>query len=95
MACYLLTDHMSAASPNRYEYLWEMGGLAGFADLLLPARHGIASPRAMPRPVAGQADGRLRPGQLCLCQLPDSGEAYRGRRLCLHAGCAKDGFGTL
>ena len=48
MACYLLTDHMSAASPNRYEYLWEMGGLAGFADLLLPARHGIASPRAMP-----------------------------------------------
>ena len=35
MACYLLTDHMSAASPNRYEYLWEMGGLAGFADLLL------------------------------------------------------------
>ena len=35
MACYLLTDHMSAASLNRYEYLWEMGGLAGFADLLL------------------------------------------------------------
>ena len=35
MACYLLTDYMSAASPNRYEYLWEMGGLAGFADLLL------------------------------------------------------------
>ena len=48
LACYLLVDHMNALSPNRYEYLWEMGGLAAFADLLLPARHGIASLSGMP-----------------------------------------------
>ena len=49
LACYLLTDHMRWNSPNRYAYQAEMGGMAAFADLLLPARHGIASPRAIHR----------------------------------------------
>lgn len=48
LACYLLADHMDWRSPNRYAYLSEMGGLAAYADLLLPARHGIASPSSMP-----------------------------------------------
>lgn len=43
MACYLLTDHMSAASPNRYEYLWEMGGLRPLPTCC--CRHGTALPR--------------------------------------------------
>ena len=37
LACYLLADHMDWRSPNRYAYLSEMGGLAAYADLLLPA----------------------------------------------------------
>ena len=44
LACYLLTDFMRWNSPYRYEYLWEMGGMASVADLLLPARHGMATP---------------------------------------------------
>ena len=48
LACYLLADHMDWRSPNRYAYLSEMGGLAAYADLLLPARHGIAPPSSMP-----------------------------------------------
>ena len=48
LACYLLADHMDWRSPNRYAYLSEMGGLAAYADLLLPARHGIALPSSMP-----------------------------------------------
>ena len=36
LACYLLTDHMRWNSPNRYAYQAEMGGMAAFADLLLP-----------------------------------------------------------
>lgn len=95
MACYLLTDHMSAASPNRYEYLWEMGGLAGFADLLLPARHGIASPRAMPALWRAKLTDGYDPGSYAYVSYPDSGEAYRGRGFVYTQGVPKDGFGTL
>ena len=56
LACYLLADHMDWRSPNRYAYLSEMGGLAAYADLLLPARpwHCVAVLHA--RPLEGQTD---------------------------------------
>lgn len=56
LACYLLADHMDWRSPNRYAYLSEMGGLAAYADLLLPARHGIGVAVLHARPLEGQAD---------------------------------------
>lgn len=36
---------MRASSPYRYQYLWEMGGAAAFADLVFP---GCAMPIADP-----------------------------------------------
>ena len=56
-----------------------MGGLAGFADLLLPARHGIASPRAMPALWQAKLTDGYDPGNYAYVSYPDSGEAYRGR----------------
>ena len=70
LACYLLADHMDWRSPNRYAYLSEMGGLAAYADLLLPARHGIASPSSMPALWKAKLTGGLHAGQLRLCDLP-------------------------
>ena len=95
LACYLLVDHMNALSPNRYEYLWEMGGLAAFADLLLPARHGIASPSGMPALwQAKLADGYTTDSYRYVTY-EDSGEAYRGRGFVYTAGIPRDGFATL
>ena len=95
LACYLLVDHMNALSPNRYEYLLEMGGLAAFADLLLPARHGIASPSGMPALwQAKLADGYTTDSYRYVTY-EDSGEAYRGRGFVYTAGIPRDGFATL
>ena len=95
LACYLLVDHMNALSPNRYEYLWEMGGLAAFADLLLPARHGIASLSGMPALwQAKLADGYTTDSYRYVTY-EDSGEAYRGRGFVYTAGIPQDGFATL
>ena len=44
LACFLITDYLRPTSMNRYQYLWEMGGPAAFADLIFPARHMIATP---------------------------------------------------
>ncbi len=95
LACYLLTDYMDAASPNRYEYLWEMGGLAAFADLLLPARHGIASPSAMPDLWRAKLTDGYTPGNYRYVTYEDTGEAYRGRGYVYSTGAPQDGFATL
>lgn len=95
LACYLLTDHMNALSPNRYEYLWEMGGLAGFADLLLPARHGVVSPSGMPGLWKAKLTDGYASGNYSYVSYPDSGEEYRGRGFVYTTGAPQDGFGTL
>lgn len=42
-ACYLLADYMKN-SPERWEYLWEMGGVGAVLESLTPARHNTISP---------------------------------------------------
>ncbi len=95
LACYLLVDHMNALSPNRYEYLWEMGGPAGIADLLLPARHGVASPSAMPALWKAKLTDGYTAGDYRYLTYPDSGEEYRGRGFVYTTGVPQNGFGTL
>lgn len=95
LACYLLADNMDARSPERYEYLWEMGGLAAFADLLLPARHGIAAPSAMPEIWKAKLTDGYTLGNYRYVTYPDSGEEYRGRGFVYTTGTPQDGFATL
>lgn len=95
LACYLLADHMDWGSPNRYEYLWEMGGMAAFADLLLPARHGIANPSAMLSLWKAKLTDGYDLSQYSYVTYPDSGEAYQGRGFVYTDGVPQDGFATL
>ncbi|MFZ2723497.1 MAG: hypothetical protein WAY39_05420, partial [Gemmiger qucibialis] len=62
LACYLITDYMRASSPYRYQYLWEMGGAAAFADLVFPARHAIADPGELPALWRGKLTGGYNAG---------------------------------
>ena len=71
LACYLLTDYMRP-SLNKYEYLWEMGGLAAFADDLLPARHAMAAPSEMPSLWRGKLTGGYAPGNYAYVTYPGS-----------------------
>ena len=95
LACYLLADYMDWRSPNRYEYLWSMGGMAAFADLLLPARHGIASPSSMPALWKAKLTDGYTLGNYSYVTYPDSGEEYRGRGFVYTTGVPQDGFATL
>ena len=95
MACYLLTDFMRWNSPYRYEYLWEMGGLAAFADLLLPARHGIASPADWISLWKAKCTDGYTPGNYAYLTYPEDGEFYRGNGFVYTEGVPKDGFATL
>ena len=95
LACYLLADHMDWRSPNRYAYLSEMGGLAAYADLLLPARHGIASPSSMPALWKAKLTDGYTPDSYGYVTYLDSGEAYRGRGFVYTTGIPQDGFATL
>lgn len=95
LACYLLADHMDWRSPNRYAYLAEMGGLAAYADLLLPARHGIALPSSMPALWKAKLTDGYTPDSYGYVTYPDSGEAYRGRGFVYTTGIPQDGFATL
>ena len=92
LACYLLADHMDWRSPNRYAYLSEMGGLAAYADLLLPARHGIASPSSMPALWKAKLTDGYTPDSYGYVTYPDSGEAYRGRGFVYTTGIPQDGL---
>ena len=69
---------MRASSPNRYRYLWEMGGAAAFADLLFPARHAIAEPGEMPALWRGKLTDGYEPGNYDWVTYPGE-EEYRGR----------------
>ena len=95
MACYLLTDFMRWDSPYRYEYLWEMGGLASFADLILPARHGVAQPETLPSLWRAKLTDGYELGNYQYVTYPEDGEAYRGNGFVYTEGTAQDGFATL
>ena len=78
-----------------HEFKTPIVSISGFADLLLPARHGIASPRAMPALWRAKLTDGYDPGSYAYVSYPDSGEAYRGRGFVYTQGVPKDGFGTL
>lgn len=95
MACYLLTDYMRWNSPNRYRYLWEMGGTAAFADLLLPARHGIASLGSLPDLWKAKLTDGYELGNYAYVTYPAEGETYRGNGFVFTEEVARDGYSTL
>lgn len=95
MACYLLTDFMRWDSSYRYAYLWEMGGLAAYADLVLPARHGIASPADWLTLWKAKLTDGYAPGNYRYVTYPEDGEAYRGNGFVYTEGTPQDGFATL
>ena len=95
LACYLLTDHMRWNSPNRYAYQAEMGGAAAFADLLLPARHGVAEPQDLPALWRAKLTDGYTPGNYTYLTYPDEGEAYRGRGFVYTGGTPQNAFHTL
>ena len=95
LACYLLTDHMRWTSPNRYAYQAEMGGLAAFADLLLPARHGVASPGTLPALWRAKLTDGYAPGNTAYLTYADEGESYRGRGFVYTSGTPQNAFHTL
>lgn len=95
LACYLLTDFMRWNSPYRYEYLWEMGGMASVADLLLPARHGMATPGNWLSLWQAKLTDGYAPGNYNYVTYPDEGEAYRGNGFVYTEGTPQDGFATL
>ena len=77
MAAFLITDYMRPTSPNRYRYLWEMGGLAALPDLILPARHAIASPGELPELWHAKLTDGYDLGSYKYVTYP--GEGYRGK----------------
>lgn len=95
MACYLLTDYMRWNSPQRYRYLWEMGGMAAFADLALPARHGVAAPASLPGLWLAKLTDGYEPGNYSYVTYPEEGESYRGNGFVYTEGVAQDGYATL
>lgn len=95
LACYLLTDFMQWNSPYRYEYLWEMGGMASLADLLLPARHGMATPGAWLTLWQAKLTDGYAPGNYHYVTYPEEGEAYRGNGFVYTEGTPQDGFTSI
>lgn len=95
MACYLITDYMRWNSPYRYRYLWEMGGLAACADLVMPARHGIAAPGDWLSLWKAKLTDGYALGNYAYVSYPEDGEAYRGNGFVYTEGIPKDGFATL
>lgn len=95
LACYLLTDFMAWNSAARYAYLWEMGGMAAMADLILPARHGVAAPQTLPALWKAKLTDGYAPGNYDYVTYPDAGEEYRGKGFVYTQGVAQDGYTTL
>lgn len=94
LACYLLTDYMSALSPNRYRYLLEMGGPAAFADLIFPARHTIASPDEIPELWTAKLTDGYDLGNYKYVTYPNE-EEYRGNGFVYTYGVTPYGYGAI
>lgn len=95
MACYLITDYLRPTSLGRYQYLWEMGGLAAFADLLLPARHTIGDPGELPALWRAKLTDGYAMGQYDYVTYPEEGEAYCGNGFVYTWGTPGYGFDTV
>lgn len=95
LACYLITDQMRATSPNRYAYLWEMGGAATLADLLLPARHAVVTPSDAVGVWRAKLTDGYTPGNYSYVTYPADGEAYHGKGFVYTEGSPEYGFDTL
>lgn len=95
LACYLLADYMRWDSANRYEYLWEMGGLAALVDLALPARHAMASLPGLSQLWKAKLTDGYALGNYAYVTYPDEGERYCGNGFVYTEGTPRDGFATL
>lgn len=95
LAAFLITDYLRAASPYRYQYLWEMGGAAAFADLVFPVRHAIAEPGELTALWYGKLHGGYDAGNYAWVTYPEEGEAYRGRGFVYTVGTSAWGYGSL
>lgn len=95
LACYLITDYMRPTSPWRYEYLWEMGGLAAVPDLLVPARHAVADPQNLPALWRAKLSDGYDPGSYAYVSYPEEGESYAGRGFVTNSTIAQYGFATV
>lgn len=95
LACYLITDYLDPLSPNRYQYLWEMGGPAAFVDLLLPARHAIADPGEIPGLLKAKLTDGYQPGNYRYVTYPEEGEEYRGNGFVYTFGIPYYGFDSI
>lgn len=95
MACYLIADYLRPTSLNRYRYLWEMGGPAALADLLLPARHTIADPGELTGLWRAKLTDGYEPGNYRYVTYLDEGEAYYGNGFVYTWGTPGYGFNTV
>ena len=95
LACYLLTDYMDPLSVDRYAYLWEMGGLAAFLDLIFPARHSIVSPEDLPELWLAKLSDGYDITNYSYVTYPEEGEAYRGDGFVYTSGTPPYGFGAV
>lgn len=94
LACFLITDYMKPTSLNRYRYLWEMGGLASYADLIFPARHAIAEPGELVSLWRGKLTGGYDLGNYEWVSYPGE-EEYRGRGFVYSYGVSPWEFNTI
>ncbi len=65
-----------------------MGGMAAFADLLLPARHGVAEPQEIPALWRAKLTDGYALGNYSYLTYADEGESYRRAWVRLHQRCA-------
>lgn len=93
MAAFLITDYMRPTSPNRYAYLWEMGGLAALPDFVLPVRHAFAGSTDWPALWRAKLTDGYTPGNYRYVTYP--GESYRGRGFVWVDGLPPYGFDPI
>lgn len=74
-AAYLLTDYMKN-SPEKFEYLWKMGGAAAVFDNFVPARHNTLSPGDIAEAWRVKLSGGVQPGDYTYVTYPE--EEYQG-----------------
>lgn len=94
LACFLITDYLRPTSMNRYQYLWEMGGPAAFADLIFPARHMIATPDELLELWRAKLTDGYTPGNYAYVTY-EGEEAYQGRGFVYTWGTPPYGFGSI
>lgn len=93
LATFLITDYLRADSPYRYRYLWEMGGLAAFVDLVFPARHAVITPNEALEVWRAKLTDGYDPANYTYVTYPE--EAYRGDGFVYTWGTSPYGYDTI